>query len=219
MHGLMPFRYQDQKEIYVVISDGVMVAEVISAYFPSLVELHNYPPANSTKQKIYNFETLNQRVLKRFGYNIPRTTIEEIVSCKQGVVEGVLHALHYKMGKYRQRKEGDPSSPLSARAPPRQEFVDNNNNMVNEYRNDSHSVPQASNNQNHRMQQSQASNNSNGGGGKKPATTMDSEILMEKEQQIRQLTSHVDILELKISKLEQMLRVKDDKIQKMMQNK
>ena len=32
-------------------SDGVMLAEVVAAYFPALVELHNYGPANSIKQK------------------------------------------------------------------------------------------------------------------------------------------------------------------------
>lgn len=193
-------------------SDGVMIAEVIAAYFPNLVELHNYPPANSTKQKIYNFETLNQRVLKRFGYNIPRHTIEDIVSCKQGVVETVLHTLHYKMGKYRQRKEGGVSSPVSARGPPRQEFVENQSHMMNEQRNDAvdtHLQPQAP------LGSHQQTNKHSNGGVRKPATTVDSEILMEKEQQIRQLTSHVDVLELKIAKLEQMIRVKDDKIQKL----
>eukprot|EP01042_Synura_sphagnicola_P024055 gene24055-30746_t len=68
-------------------SDGCMLAEVIAAYFPQLVELHNYPPANSVKQKVYNFETLNTRVLKKLGFTIPRHVIEDIVACKPGVVE------------------------------------------------------------------------------------------------------------------------------------
>ena len=67
--------------------------KVIAAYFPHLVELHNYPAANSTKQKIYNHETLNQRVLKKLGFMIPRGTIEDIVNCKAGVVEAVLNTL------------------------------------------------------------------------------------------------------------------------------
>ena len=42
------------------------------------------------------------------------------------------------------------------------------------------------------------------------------ELLMEKEQQIRELQETVEILELKIAKLEQLVRLKDNKIQKLM---
>ena len=43
-------------------ADGVLVAEVCHHYFPRLVDLHNYPPANSMQQKLYNWDTLNSRV-------------------------------------------------------------------------------------------------------------------------------------------------------------
>ena len=35
-------------------ADGVLAAEVCHHYFPPLVDLHNYPPANSMRQKLYN---------------------------------------------------------------------------------------------------------------------------------------------------------------------
>ena len=35
-----------------------MAAEVIKAFFPKCVELHNYPAANSTPKKIENWNTL-----------------------------------------------------------------------------------------------------------------------------------------------------------------
>lgn len=41
-------------------ADAVLVAEIVSHYFPRLVELHNYPAANSTQQKLYNWNTLNR---------------------------------------------------------------------------------------------------------------------------------------------------------------
>lgn len=52
----------------------------------------------------------------------------------------------------------------------------------------------------------------------KPAilAAVDDEILLEKEQQIRELQETVEILELKIAKLEQLVRLKDNKIQKLM---
>ncbi|KAJ3275313.1 Sperm flagellar protein 1, partial [Borealophlyctis nickersoniae] len=40
-------------------SDGVALAEIIKHYIPKLVEIHNYSPANSVGQKVYNWNTLN----------------------------------------------------------------------------------------------------------------------------------------------------------------
>jgi hypothetical protein len=39
---------------------AVLMAEVVHHYFPKLVELHNYSSANSHKQKMYNWATLNR---------------------------------------------------------------------------------------------------------------------------------------------------------------
>ena len=36
-------------------ADGVLSAEIVSHYFPRLVEVHNYPAANSYAQKVYNW--------------------------------------------------------------------------------------------------------------------------------------------------------------------
>lgn len=90
-------------------SDGVLLAEVVAAYFPQLVELHNYPAANSTKQKMYNHDTLNQRVLKKLNYNLSKPLVDDIVNCKPGAVEHTLHVLQIKMAKYRERRQGQDS--------------------------------------------------------------------------------------------------------------
>lgn len=39
----------------------VMAAEVVKHFFPKLVELHNYTPANSAQQKLCNWSTLNRQ--------------------------------------------------------------------------------------------------------------------------------------------------------------
>ena len=44
---------------------------------------------------------------------------------------------------------------------------------------------------------------------------MDTEILIEKEQTIQELRETVEILELKVKKLEQLVRIKDSKIHAM----
>lgn len=169
-------------------SDGVLLAEVVAAYFPHLVEIHNYPAANSQKQKIYNFETLNNRVLKKLGFTIPRPVIEDIVNCKPGSVEHVLNTLQYKMAKYRERKQSEVSPSSREDDQPRVSEVINNANVRSN---------------NPRVQSNVKS-------------AIDQDILMEKEQQVRELQETVEILELKVAKLEQLVRLKDNKIQKLM---
>ena len=191
-------------------SDGVMLAEVVAAYFPHLVEVHNYPAANNTRQKIYNHETLNNKVLKKLGYVISRETIEDIVNAKAGVIEGVLNTLQIKMAKYREKKAaGDDNSSVqresappasSASKPPVSEPVVRQNNRAAPTPAAAH-APQRNQNQ------------------KNVVASVDEELLLEKEQTIRDLQETVEILELKIAKLEQLVRLKDSKIQKLQQNR
>ncbi len=187
-------------------SDGVMLAELVAAYFPHLVEVHNYPAANSLKQKIYNHETLNKRVLKKFGYVIPKNTIEDIANCKAGAIEGVLNVLQFKMAKYSEKISSEVNSEpveqvkiasaqrnapavVTQQTVTQQQYPENNNrHQVNNYGNKA-TGPSSAN------------------------QIVETEILVEKEQQIRELQETVEILELKIAKLEQLVRLKDNKIQ------
>lgn len=205
-----------KKNIARDFSDGVMLAEVVAAYFPHLVEVHNYPAANNTRQKIYNHETLNAKVLKKLGYQIPRETIEDIVNAKPGVIEGVLNTLQIKMAKYREKKSDDNQSiqrenvpqPTQNRPPPaepapaaRKEPAKSGPSSVN-------AAPSAHGHASH------APKNNNQ---KNVVASVDEELLLEKEQTIRDLQETVEILELKIAKLEQLVRLKDSKIQKLQQ--
>ena len=47
-------------------SDGVLMAEVLCHYFPQVVDIKNYRAANSVRQKLYNWQTLNNKV--RMGW-------------------------------------------------------------------------------------------------------------------------------------------------------
>jgi hypothetical protein len=47
-------------------SDGVLMAEVLCHYFPKVVDIKNYSAANSVRQKLYNWQTLNNKV--RLGF-------------------------------------------------------------------------------------------------------------------------------------------------------
>ena len=46
-------------------SDGVLMAEVLHHYFPKVVDIKNYSAANSVRQKLYNWQTLNNKVRRR----------------------------------------------------------------------------------------------------------------------------------------------------------
>ncbi|KAJ3374142.1 Sperm flagellar protein 1 [Allomyces arbusculus] len=78
-------------------SDGCLCAEVIRHLHPRLVDLHNYPPANSTPQKIYNWNTLNFKVLKKLNCALTDDTIQHIVQCRPGIVETVLFDIKQKL--------------------------------------------------------------------------------------------------------------------------
>uniref|UniRef100_A0A8C6Y133 Sperm flagellar protein 1 n=1 Tax=Naja naja TaxID=35670 RepID=A0A8C6Y133_NAJNA len=78
-------------------SDGVLVAEVVKFYFPKMVEMHNYAPANSTQQKLSNWGHLNRKVLSKLNFSIPEDIVRKIAQCTPGVVELVLIPLRQKI--------------------------------------------------------------------------------------------------------------------------
>lgn len=182
-------------------SDGVMMAEVIAAYFPQLVELHNYTPASSVQAKVYNFETLNQRVLKRLGYQLTRSTIDDIVNCRAGVVEVVLNTLQFKMAKYREKKSTQPA-----------DFSEEKSSESPAHNNQGHETDEVPSGK-----QTKANPDKQDARVKDRLASLDEELMLEKDQKIRELQETVEILELKITKLEQLVRLKDNKIQKLLQ--
>jgi len=84
---------------------SVLVAEVIAHFYPRLVELHNYSSANATTQKVYNWQTLNSRALKKLGFQIPREEFMDVCNCRAGAIERVLKLCKFKMAEF-QRKHG-----------------------------------------------------------------------------------------------------------------
>lgn len=82
-----------KKSINRDFADGVMMAELIYHYYPKLVELHNYPPANSLTLKIQNWNMLNNKVLKKLGFHLNRPQIEQLASAVPGFVEELIYEL------------------------------------------------------------------------------------------------------------------------------
>ncbi|XP_040837152.1 sperm flagellar protein 1 [Ochotona curzoniae] len=91
-------------------SDGVLVAEVIKFYFPKMVEMHNYVPANSLQQKLSNWGHLNRKVLHKLNFSVPDDVMRKIAQCAPGVVELVLIPLRQRLEeRQRRRKQGSGS--------------------------------------------------------------------------------------------------------------
>ena len=96
-------------------ADGVLLAEVVAHYFPKLVERHNYPAANSYAQKMYNWNTLNAKVLKKMNMHLNKDEMEALCACKPNAVERTLQTLQQKMAAYNARKEASGGSRASTR--------------------------------------------------------------------------------------------------------
>ena len=85
-----------KKSINRDFSDAVLMAEVLKYLYPKLVNLHNYPEVHSTKQKIYNWQTLNEKVFKKIEIPLSKKTIDSLANAEQGVIEKVLKKLYLK---------------------------------------------------------------------------------------------------------------------------
>ena len=75
--------------------DGVLFAEIIKNYYPKLVDLHNYPSCSSTKQKLSNWKTLNDKVLKKINFKINNNEINNVINCKPLAIEHLLQKLYF----------------------------------------------------------------------------------------------------------------------------
>ncbi|XP_076830516.1 sperm flagellar protein 1 [Brachyhypopomus gauderio] len=82
-------------------SDGVMTAEVVKHFFPKLVELHNYTPAHSTQQKLTNWATLNRKVFSKINFHVPEDIMKKVALSSPGIIEPVLWALREKLEEKR----------------------------------------------------------------------------------------------------------------------
>lgn len=86
-------------------SDGVCVAEILKHYFPKLVEIHNFTPSFASKQKIANWNTINARVLRKLHFEVPSEEIQDIVSAVPGAIERFLRALRTKITQIKNIQE------------------------------------------------------------------------------------------------------------------
>ena len=74
--------------------DCVLLAEIIKHYIPRLVDLHNYPSVSNTKHKYINWNTLNEKVLRKIGLKLTKNEISDIITCKPFAIEKLLQRVY-----------------------------------------------------------------------------------------------------------------------------
>lgn len=79
-----------KKNIAKDFADGVLIAEIIKFFKPTLVEIHNYPSTNNLKNKKENWITLNRKVFKKLNFQLSSQDIDSLISATPGYIEGVL---------------------------------------------------------------------------------------------------------------------------------
>lgn len=71
-------------------SDGVLVAEILKAEFPGLVELHNYAACCSLQGKLQNWNTLNRKVLTKLQLRLRPEEVESLANAESSSIEALL---------------------------------------------------------------------------------------------------------------------------------
>ncbi|CAE7884097.1 SPEF1 [Symbiodinium sp. KB8] len=189
-------------------SDGVLFAEVINHYFPRMVELHNYSSASSVRQKLYNWSTLNAKVLKRLKFSISKEEMEDTVNCVPGVVEMLLMRLQSKMAQYRQRKAKKSLSAAAGES-------DMGGRSTAGSSTGGSIAPYSAGSQGALHIDGAAGFGASGQASAALAASQQANLasaVADKDASIQELSETIEFLELKVAKLEQLLRLKDNRI-------
>jgi hypothetical protein len=108
-------------------SDAVLMAEVVHHFYPRLVDLHNYDQGLRVDTKVYNWTTLNRKVLKGLNLELDTETITRLANAWPGVIDGVLWKLKQVVAARARQKEApyfeDAELPDLAQMEPQQPAI------------------------------------------------------------------------------------------------
>ncbi|KAM9330041.1 sperm flagellar protein 1 [Gastrophryne carolinensis] len=187
-------------------SDGVLVAEVVKFYFPKLVEMHNYVPANSSQQKLSNWTILNRKVLIKINFSVPDDVIRKIVQCSPGVVELVLNSLRQKIQEKQKQMQAAAEQEMSPDPEPTNY---NEPGYATKQKSNGVTSPRMAPKGEHQASKQPQQQ------GYGHAANSDSSLriqLAEKEQDVLAAQETIQILEAKVRRLEQLLHLKNVRI-------
>lgn len=203
-----------KKNIARDFSDGCCVAEILHHFFPKMVELHNYASSMSRARKVENWKTLNSRVFSKIYFTVPPDEVEDLVAAVPGAIERFLRSLRIKIDQIRQHQETIPKKPQAA-------FREVNATKQSPARTSpaAQSVPAASPRglQNSAPAASSRKKNEHKARYIDPSTSeavnaYGEMLLDERGRSIAELKETVAILTEKIMKLEELIQIKDEKL-------
>ncbi|CAL1578067.1 unnamed protein product [Knipowitschia caucasica] len=187
-------------------SDGVMAAEVVKYYFPKLVDLHNYVPASATPQKLSNWQLLNRKVFSKLDFQVIEDTVNKIVLSTPGAVEPVLSLLKEKVD----RRPDQPEQTMDL------QYYDTRNQgkvyeetFLNEVKTQTEQEKKNEEKGKQKLSKEQPKVNLN---------ELDNgvrQLVLEKDKEMLSLRETVEILQVKVSKLEHLVRLKDLRIEEL----
>ncbi len=178
------------------LTRAVLLAEVVHHYYPKLVEIHNYSGANSVRQKMYNWATLNQKVFRRLGFPLEKGEIEAAVNCKPGAIELLLMRLQKHIAEMR-RTATSPAGLTPAGAPGGLPALTDGHAFDQPQFGSGPAAPAG----HHAAPAAAAASHRSAASSSVEA--VEAAIIVEKDSTIGELRETIEILELKIKKLEQ----------------
>lgn len=200
-------------------SDGLLAAEIVKYFFPRMVEIHNYRNANSVNQKLSNWSTLSRKVLSKLDYSVPVDVFKKIAECQPGLAEVFLFGLWKKIENFIAKQNNKSNQSFS---PEERLYYDTRQS-------NKASTTAASDIERVQLPSKQGGSAHSSGETdytiKNPIplaqldlSTLDNQtrlILEEKEQALLASQETVQILQVKIRRLEHLLHLKDLRIEDM----
>lgn len=177
-------------------ADATLLARLIKLYLPNLVELHNYQSAVGVPKKLENWTTLNAKVLKKLDIRVTNKDLQELASAKPGMIEALLYKLRQRFDDMARSSAG-PAPEEQPNDRPLKPMKEVSYNIYDEL--------------------VEVSNVQPGKSGKPAGDTQGCEQCAEKDEQIADLQAEVELLEEKVDKLQQLVRLKDGKNKALMQ--
>jgi len=71
-------------------ADATKMAQLLKQMYPKKVELHNYSICSATSTRRYNWNTLNDRVLRKIGLRQNKNQIDDLSQGTPGAIEHLL---------------------------------------------------------------------------------------------------------------------------------
>ncbi|XP_044516238.1 sperm flagellar protein 1-like [Gracilinanus agilis] len=201
-------------------SDGVMIAEIVKHFQPKLVEMHNYIPTSNTEQKLSNWSTLNRQVFPKLRFYVSEEDIRRVVISTPGAIESVLSTLRQKVEEKCQKKATQETR-VNTKDPIGFDSININRHLAELENSKSADCPTTRvpsgkkiPSQKGEDRISDYSGRQDSGFGQCPHNEPNfQQLLEEKEQALTMLQETVQILQMKVHRLEHLVQLKDMRIE------